>query len=283
VLLGRVPLQGRRHHGVIIPIRQLEDLAKARGNPLHPAHAKLFIRPHGDAPCMDPLRRKPCGNHRPHPVPCLHAHHLLRAHQIANGEPLFIDIGPAVAPATGGGDRKGCVPTHLNSSKIPHAQRVQRVRLRERESRPVPPRAPTAPGDERQARRAQVVTERRTRSIDDCGVPQWLLRLSLDRGMTELRGGVLSFGGIARVATERQIGHAVGATPTLWLDVVQLERRVRAPAIGTSVFTRSTSRRTSGIQRRYRLAQDTTLSTRERREGGSQPGGRRRLRKRGAR
>ena len=38
------------------------------------------------------------------------------------------------------------------------------------------------------------------------------------------------------MATERQIRHAVGAAATAWLDMVQLEGRVRAPAVHSPVL-----------------------------------------------
>jgi hypothetical protein len=106
------------------------------------------------------------------------------------------------------------------------------VRLGDREARPVPPRASAAPGGERQTQRAQFVTERKARGVDGCCIQQRLLRLGGHFGMAELRGGLLSLGGIAVVATEREVGHPMGATATAWLDMVQFEGRVRSPAIG---------------------------------------------------
>ncbi|HKF37945.1 MAG TPA: hypothetical protein VKB35_13705 [Ktedonobacteraceae bacterium] len=76
--------------------------------------------------------------------------------------------------------------THRNSCQFPHAQRVQRVRLGEREPRLVPARAPAAPGRERQAKRAQFVTERVARGVDRCRIPQRLLRPGGHLGMAEL-------------------------------------------------------------------------------------------------
>ncbi len=51
--------------------------------------------------------------------------------------------------------------------------------------------------------------------------------------MAELGGDALPLCSIARVATERQIGHPIGATSTARLDVIQLKGSLPAPAVGT--------------------------------------------------
>src|SRR5437879_4814439 len=107
--------------------------------------------------------------------------------------------------------------------------------LLDSEPRPVPPGPPARPAPERQATTVQSLDDLEPCRVDCCRFLEWAFGLRLHLRMAEFHGRLVPFGRVAVVTGQGQIRDAVGASSTAWQDVVELERAVRLPAIGTPI------------------------------------------------
>src|SRR5712691_4796785 len=97
---------------------------------------------------MHPPGLEPLRHHRSHPIPRRKAAHLLLAHHVAPRESFFGPQCPTMLPSSHGLDRKGFERRYPDSCEIPNAECVIGMGLLDAEVRPVPARAPSAPGSD---------------------------------------------------------------------------------------------------------------------------------------
>src|ERR1700682_2767014 len=119
----------------------------------------------------------------------------------------------------------------------PDAGRVEPMPLGQALRRAIELRPPARPALDRQARRLEPTVQLPPRGVDRRGVRKWGLGLAPDP-LEDLRlllqedlDGPVPFATVAGLAGQGEVAHAVGATPALGVDVLDLERHVRLAAI----------------------------------------------------
>jgi len=109
------------------------------------------------------------------------------------------------------------------------------VRFGEIEARPVPARAPSAPGGDGQPQLLELAQQREARRVDRGGVLERDLGLRLHLWVAELGRRPVAFGQVAVVACQNEVGHAIGAAPTAGQLVIELEGHLSLAAIRAAV------------------------------------------------
>src|SRR5437763_464908 len=99
----------------------------------------------------------------------------------------------------------------------------------------IPACAASAPGGDRYFKHAQGLTERVPTGIHCCGMVQGTLGLRFYFGIPKFSSRALPFFGVAGMASQCQIRHAIGAPPAAWPDMIELEHRFPAPTVGTPI------------------------------------------------
>src|SRR5258708_6570252 len=226
-------------NSIFISISSLNEMNVQRTNPINVPGARLEGKrasfaplhpPHMDARCFE------CGrDDGPHPVARLQAADVLLPHLIPTRKSFLRPVGSTMLAPSAGLDRKRCELARPDACQIPHAQGITCMTLLDSEPRPVPPGPPARPAPERQATTAQGLDNLGPCRVDCCRVLEGAFGLRLHLRMAELHGRLVPLGRVAVVTGQSQIRDAVGASSTAWQDVVELERAVGLPAIGTPI------------------------------------------------
>ena len=222
-------------HRVIIPIGPLKHATKTRWNALHLAHAKLPVGADRDASGMRSTCGEPGGDDRFHPVARLETPDLLLAHEIAAWKATLVTVGATIASSPHRRDDHRLEPARIDPRQISHAERVQGVRFGEAEARPVPARAPSAPGANGQPQLLKLAHQCVTRRVDRGGVPERGLGLRLHLWVAELGRRPVALGQVAVVACQHEVGHAIGAAPAAGQLVIELEGHLPLATIRAAV------------------------------------------------
>ena len=160
---------------------------------------------------------------------------LLLAHEIATREATLVNVGATIASSPHRRDDHRLEPARIDPCKISHAERVQGVHFGETEARPVPARAPSAPGANGQPQLLELAQQRETRRVDRGGVPERGLSLRLHLWVAELGRRPVALGTVAVVACQYEVGHAIGAAPAAGQLVIELEGHLALATIRAAV------------------------------------------------
>src|SRR5205085_6140870 len=82
---------------------------------------------------------------------------------------------------------------------------------------------------------AQSLDQGQAGRIDGGRIPQRSPGDGLHLGMAEFTSRLLPFRRVAAMTSQRQIADAIGPAPRARLDVIDLERDLRLPAVGTAI------------------------------------------------
>src|SRR5260221_2515599 len=171
---------------------------------------------------LDPIaRRKAC-------------HHLL-PHLVPTRKPIPIPERAAMLAPAHSLDVEGFELACCYPRKLPHDQGVKRMGFSYPPSRSIPSGASPCPGADGQSKDPQRLHQLEARRIDRRCVRERRLRLLLDLWMTKLCGGLVPFGLVKRMATERQIGNPVRATAAAGVDMIQFKRDLVRSTISPSI------------------------------------------------
>src|SRR5258706_3460680 len=99
----------------------------------------------------------------------------------------------------------------------------------------IPARAASAPRGDRHVKRSQGITERVPAGVHRGGIAQGTPGLRFDFGVPKLGSRAILFGGVACMASKCQIRYATRAAPAAWPDMIELEQRFPAPAVGAPI------------------------------------------------
>src|SRR5260370_21897049 len=166
--------------------------------------------------CFDPFaRRQRC-------------HHLLPPLGPTR-KPIAIPERAAMLPPAHGLDLERFELAWHHSCKLPYTQGVKRMGFSYPPSRSIPAGASPCPGADGQSKDPQRLHQLEARRIDRRCVRERRLRLLLDLGMTKRCRGLVPFGLVARMATERPIGNPVRATAAAGGDIIHFQRCLVGP------------------------------------------------------
>ncbi len=220
---------------IVVAVPALEYRAVLRGDGIDVSDAEELAFSDRDPSFVRSLGFVRWGNYRQHEIPRLQPVHLFLPHEIASRETVFAKERPTVLASPAGTDLQGAQACGIHPGEIAHTQRVERMRLREAKTRPIPVGAPPTPAGEGHAKPSEFVHQGVAGGIHCRRIAQRGFRLCFHFRMSPLCRCPIAFLHIAVVAGEHEIGHAVGAASTLGQQVVDLKGNIGFAAIDTSI------------------------------------------------